>query len=191
MKNTWKDYFERTKEAPPRPLLVRAVSYVEDKNQALDLGSGALNDSVYLIDQNFEHVTAVDKIPVAKEIGDRLPPEKFTYVISSFEDYQFPADSFDLINAQFSLPFTTPESFEEIFGKIYDSLKNKGIFSGQLFGDRDEWKQDAKMNFHTKADVEKLLSKYTLIDLTEEEKNKITAAGAMKHWHVFHFIVQK
>lgn len=44
----WEDYFERTKNKPPRPLLLEAVTYVKEKGFALDLGSGALNDSLYL-----------------------------------------------------------------------------------------------------------------------------------------------
>jgi hypothetical protein len=36
-KDTWKDYFEKTKNKPPRPLLVKAISFVGEKNSAIDL----------------------------------------------------------------------------------------------------------------------------------------------------------
>jgi len=119
---SWKDYFERTKGKPPRPLLVKAIGLLKEKGNALDLGSGALNDSAFLLSQGFSHVTAVDKVPVAIEIAKQFPKEKFEYVISSFEDYL------------------------------------KGL---------------------------------TIISFNEEERDKETAAGEMKHWHVFHFIVKK
>ncbi|MES2088352.1 MAG: class I SAM-dependent methyltransferase [Patescibacteria group bacterium] len=106
---------------------------------AIDLGSGALNDSKYLLDQGFKHVIALDKEAVAKEIADGLPKEKFTYVISDFETYDFPVGTFDLANAQYSLPFIKPEAFETVFQKIISSVKKNGILVGQLFGNGDEW----------------------------------------------------
>lgn len=191
MDNTWKDYFKQTKSKPPHSLLIKAISFVKNKEQALDLGSGALNDSIYLLSQDFKHVTAIDKEPVAKEIVENLPSDKFSYLISSFEDYNFPKNNFDLINAQYSLPFITPSAFGNVFDRISDSLKVGGIFTGQLFGNRDEWKQNDKMNFHTKEDAEQILSNLKVIEFNEEEQDRPTVAGVMKHWHVFHFIAEK
>ena len=33
---TWKDYFENTKNNPPRPLLIKALELVKKKHEALD-----------------------------------------------------------------------------------------------------------------------------------------------------------
>ena len=191
MNDIWKDYFQNTKNKPPRPLLVKALSYVKNKNKCLDLGSGALNDSVYLISEGFKHVTALDKEPVAKEIADKLPNDKLTYTISSFEDFEFPENEFDLINAQYSLPFISPAKFNEVFGKIYKSLKTEGILAGQFFGNKDEWSNDGNMNFHTKEEVEHIISNFEVLELNEEEKDGPTAVGDIKHWHVFCFILRK
>ena len=111
MDNTWKNYFNNTKNQPSRPLLVKAVTFVKSKDQALDLGAGALMDSIYLLSQGFSHITALDKEPVAKEIADNLPKDRFSYIISPFESYDFPKDKFDLINAQYSLLFINPSDF--------------------------------------------------------------------------------
>src|ERR1700733_3592381 len=93
---TWKDYFENTKGKPPRPLLVTALGFVKNREEALDLGSGALNDSAYLISEGFKHVTALDKTPVAQEIAEKFPKDVFKYVTASFEDFDFPKNTFDL-----------------------------------------------------------------------------------------------
>ena len=188
---TWKDYFERTKGRPPRKLLVTALGFLKNRGQALDLGSGALNDSAYLVAEGFKHVTAVDKEPVAKEISEMLPKDVFNYVISSFEDFNFAKDTYDLINAQYALPFIDPKKFREVFAAIIDSLKTDGIFTGQFFGDRDEWKNDTAMTFVTRALAEEYIKDLTVLSFTEEERDKETALGELKHWHVFHFIVCK
>ena len=189
--SSWKDYFERTKGRPPRPLLVKALVFVKDRGEALDLGSGALNDSRYLISEGFKHVTAVDKVAVATEIADKFPKDIFTYVISAFDNFHLPKDTFDLINAQYALPFISPEAFNDVFVKIVGSLKKDAILTGQFFGDRDEWKTDTKMTFLSLTETQNILKGLTVLSFEEEEHDKVTAAGEMKHWHVFNFIVRK
>lgn len=188
----WKDYFERTRNSKPRPLLVKAAELAKEKGDALDLGSGAFNDVNFLLSVGFERIIAVDKVPVADEIFRSMPEGKVSYVISRFEDLDLPEDHFDLVNAQYSLPFIEKADFGEVFGKIIRSLKAGAVFTGQFFGERDEWnKGDGKMTFHTKEEAEKLLSEFKMIEFTEEEKDGSTAAGKQKHWHVFHFIAIK
>jgi len=189
--NTWLDYVEKTKSKPPRPLLVKALQFLERRDIALDLGAGALNDSIYLLSEKFVHVTAIDKEPVAAKIAKDLPLERFTYKISSLEDTVFPADEVDLVNAQYALPFIKPERFDEVWERISNSLKIGGVFTGQLFGQKDEWAGNRNMTFHTKAAAHQILARFDLLDFEEEEADKPTAMGNMKHWHVFHFIARK
>ena len=63
----WRDYYRNTRARPPRPLTLKALPHVPSRNQALDLGAGALNDSRYLLAEGFAHVTALDQTPVAAE----------------------------------------------------------------------------------------------------------------------------
>lgn len=150
-----------------------------------------MNDSIYLLSENFRQVTAIDKEPVAEEIAKTLPRDRFSYVISSLEDFEFKLDPVDLVNAQYSLPFIQPDQFLNAWERIGDTLKTSGIFTGQFFGDRDEWKGSRNMTFHTEREARQLLAGYDLLHFEEEESDKPTAAGIMKHWHVFHFIARK
>jgi hypothetical protein len=49
----WDSYYKKLADKPPRPLLVRAISYGEDfqYKDALDIGAGTLNDSVRLLEE--------------------------------------------------------------------------------------------------------------------------------------------
>lgn len=191
-KKGWAEYIAKTKHNPARPLLIKAITYVTNKNSALDLGAGALMDSKFLSKQGFKHVTAVDQANIGQEIYDTLPQDKIQYVISSYENFNFLPDHYDLINAQFALPFNPLISFNQVFEKIKNSLKTGGIFSGQLFGDQDTWKTTKpEMTFHTREEVERLLSDLEIIELEEEEKDQKPAVGELKHWHIFHIIARK
>jgi len=188
-KTVWETYVENTKNAKPRPLLVKAVELAKEKNEALDLGSGALNDVRYLVEIGFKHITAVDAEPVAKDIISNFPPETVDYIISTFENFDFKESHYDLINAQFALPFNPPATFNEVWDKITSSLKSGGVITGQFFGIRDEWNVEGKkMNFHTIEETKEYLSSLELVQFREDEADRETAAGNMKHWHVFHFI---
>jgi SAM-dependent methyltransferase len=189
-KPVWKDYFELTKGRPPKPLLVEALGFVEDKNQAIDLGSGALNDSMFLLDEGFNKVIALDKESIAEEVSALLPKDRFEYVIASMEEYTFDL-KFDLINAQYSLPFVAPANFDRVLKEVISSLSVDGIFVGQLFGEHDEWSKNPNMTFHTKSNALNLFSGLEVIKFNEIEKEGKTAAGTMKHWHLFEFIVRK
>ena len=47
------------------------------------------------------------------------------------------------------------------------------------------------MTFHTREEVERLLSDLEIIELEEKEKDKKPAVGELKHWHIFHIIARK
>lgn len=186
----WSDYYKATQSKPPRPLLVKALESVINKGKAIDIGGGALNDTKYLLDQGFE-VTVIDKSPLMEQEAKNIPSDKLRAITTSFEDFNFPNEEYDLASAMFALPFTSPTHFTEVFEKVKSSLKNGGIFCGQFFGDRDEWNTNPKMTFHTKEEAENLLKDVEVISFKEEEKEDKTATGGMKHWHVFHIIARK
>lgn len=189
--NKWLTYHETTKGRPPAQSLLSAVELVVERNSALDLGAGALTDTKYLLHSNFKEVTAVDSEPSMQFRANELNEERLTTFISRFEDFNFVPNTYDLINAQFALPFTHPASFDEVFKKLKSALKKNGIFVGQLFGDRDEWSHDPKMSFHTIEQVKALLAGLEVLSIDEKEKDGSTAAGILKHWHVFHIMARK
>ena len=187
----WNKFVELTKNKPPRLLVKRALGYFDKKGEALDLGAGALNESIYLLSEGFAHVTAVDKEPVAQEIAQGLPADTFSYVISSMEEFAYPVTKYDFITAQFALPFIHPGKFAEVWQKIDEALAPGGVFTGQLFGDRDGWAKVPHMTFHSKEQAEALAAQFEVLIFEEEEKDQSTVAGDPKHWHIFHFALRK
>lgn len=185
-------FYEKTKNGPPRPLLVEAIPYVRHKVSALDLGAGALSDSVYLLEQGFDHVTAVDIEPLAVEQAKALPADRFSYEIASFDEFAFPIGNYDLVNAQYSLPFAAPQAFTRLIERIRLSLAPGGLLVGQFFGDRDSMNVPGKDKvFVSKVELDELLKGFEVIRLQEEEKDKATLKGDnIRHWHVFHAIAR-
>ena len=186
----WSEYYEITKANPPSKLLVKALEYVTNKDKALDIGAGALKDTRYLLNQGF-WVTAIDKSPLMVQEAKALGSNKVQAFTTSFEDFAFPKNEYDIASAMFSLPFTEPTHFEVVFNRIKDSLKKGGIFCGQFFGLNDEWSKNPRMTFHSETQVKELLNDLELILFEEIEEDSTTANGTPKHWHIFHIIGKK
>lgn len=190
-KSNLDEYYRKTASIPPRPILVKAVPFVKERKTALDIGAGTLNDSKYLLDQGFLSVIAIDPASQFVHISALIIDERFSSIQTSAQEYDFPLDTFDLINAEYALPFITPETFLKVWDSIHDSLKIGGIFCGQLFGNNDDWHTNAKMTFCNKREAEDLFSRYEMIEMLEEEKDEAPTVGNMKHWHLFSFIIRK
>ena len=186
----WLQYIDKTKHKPPRPLLVSALEYVNGKEAALDLGAGALNDSRYLLKFGFKKVTAIDSeenLELVKEIKSK----KFNFIKIRIEDYIFTENVFDLVNAQFVLPFVKKEKMDSVILGIKKSLKTGGIFNGQFFGVNDSWCNLLNVTVYSREEVNHFLSNFGVISLKEEETEGQTALNGEKHWHLFNFIVRK
>ena len=185
-------YIEARRFDPPRPLLVSAAGLTSGREHALDGGAGALNATKYLLSAGFAHVTALDAAPRAQDVAAELADERVTFVLSRFEDFDFPAERYDLANAEFSLPFINPGDFAPAFLRLLRSVKTGGIFTGQMFGPRDSWNvENSGMSFHTRATVEAFFRNFELVHFEEEDHPGTTKLGEPKHWHIFHIIAQK
>lgn len=193
----WARFYGFTKDSPPWPLLVRAAARVLPKGLALDLGAGAGRDTRYLLEQGFQ-VTAVDADPHAVALLQALPqtppqtpPQTQLRVVrSSFEDFAFA--TYDLISAQFTLPFIPRDHFADVFARLKAALAPGGVFAGQCFGVHDQWNTPERpMTFLTRAEVEALLDGLETIELAEEDADGHTADGSPKHWHVFHILARR
>jgi SAM-dependent methyltransferase len=190
MSERWKAYYEKTKEKPHESL-IGALAFVSERSAALDLGAGALADSKYLLAEGFKKVVAVDSAPAVAGYAVGEPNDRLAIFITAFDSYEFPHEEFDLANAQYSLPFNAPDSFETVFARLKDSLKPGGIFVGQLFGPHDSWSGDARMSFHSIEDARRLLDGFDILELTEEENDGTTKTGVPKHWHVIRILARK
>ena len=185
-------YIAARRVDPPRPLLIKAAGLAEPKGHALDAGAGALNATKYLLSAGFKHVTALDSSPASRQVAEELFADQVTFVSAQFEDFAYPNGAYDLVNAEFSLPFIGIHAFPSVFGKLLGSVKDGGLFTGQLFGPNDSWNvPESGMNFHSRSDVECLLRGWTILELTEEDHPGKTKLGEDKHWHIFHLIARR
>lgn len=187
----WGRFYGITKDSPPWPLLVRAAALARTHGRALDLGAGAGRDTRYLLGQGFA-VTAVDAEPRSVALLETLHDARLRAVRASFEEFDFAGAPYDLISAQFALPFTPRDRFAGMFARLTAALAPGGIFAGQLFGVHDQWNTPGSMmTFHTRAQAEALLGGLETIELTEEDADGHTADGSPKHWNVFHILARK
>lgn len=188
--STWDLYYKKLSNKPPRPLLIKALTFADvSYKSALDIGAGTLNDTQYLLEDGWS-VTAVDSSKEFIEYATTNHP-KLKIINLPIEEYEFDK-KFTLINAQFVLPFIDKGTFNQTIKKIFDALDTDGIFCGQFFGIHDEWNnKHSKMTFLTKEDLDLILTPLKIININEIEEDKETAAGQMKHWHVYHVIGRK
>jgi SAM-dependent methyltransferase len=187
----WAGYHAATRHRPARPLLIRAVSMLPRGGKALDLGCGAGNDTRYLLEQGFD-VTAVDATSQAVGALRELGEERLRPVLSTFAEFTFDADGYDLINAQYALPFNPQDSFPELFARLKRALRPGAIFTGQFFGVRHEWNTpETDLSFHTRAEAETLLDGLNLVEFDEVAESAATATGGMAFFHTFEIIARK
>lgn len=190
----WQEYYERTAGRPPRRTLLLALErFGAGKGRsAVDLGCGDGRDTVELLRRGWR-VIAIDAEPAAlerlKRRADLPPGAALETRCERFEDANWPA--VDLVNASFSLPLAPPERFPALWTKIERSLKPGGRFSGQLFGERDGWCGEKAISFLSRAEVERLLQRFAVELLEEEESDAATPYGKPKHWHLFHIVARK
>ena len=189
----WKQYYDKTKKEYPRNNVKFLIDSLNLKStNAIDLGCGQGNDTVYLINNDFK-VLGIDKENVEEIIRERLSQDKqkyFQFKKQKLEDLKIP--NTDLIIANFSLSFCKKEYFKLMWQKIVESININGYFVGTIFGINDSWnKKYRDMSFFDKEDVKRLFNKFKIIVFEEIENDKPTALGEDKHWHFYNIIAQK
>ena len=160
-------------------------------------GQALLTMQAFCSDRRFQTVVAVNKDPleadpVAQSRAVTFPQDRFVYRVSPFDAFDFKPDEYDLINAQYALPFNPPETFDRMFASLIASLKPGGIVTGQFFGPKDEWSSDTSMTFVTREQAQQLLHDCEIISFRKmKEWIVFFALGGQKYWHTFHFITRK
>ncbi|HBL83540.1 MAG: hypothetical protein A2Y17_00430 [Clostridiales bacterium GWF2_38_85] len=190
----WKKYNELTKNSPPRQMVVKAVELFGDfVGNAIDIGSGAGNDSIYLINYNW-NVLAVDKSSNGFDnIKNNLSNEqkiKFSSKQITFEELDV-LPKCDLINSSFSIPFCQPAYFNKFLDVIKNSISVNGRFAGNFFGKNDGWSKSDQMSFCSIEDVRNIFSDFEVEFIEEKEYDGKTAAGNDKHWNIINLVARK
>ena len=112
--------------------------------------------------------------------------EKISFSEQDFETVRL--ESTDAVTAFFSIPFCNPDHFNELWDKIYESINVNGYFVGQLFGDRDEWKDNELINTFTIEEAKAYLKRYKILKLDEIE---YVRESDNKKWHFYNIIAKK
>lgn len=190
----WGAFYDAVADRPPHETVREALERFEREGRAggfaVDLGCGDGRDTVELVRRGWR-VFAIDaQVEATERLRARPGLEEVETLVARFEDARWP--SADLVNAGFSIPFCPPEHFGDVWARVVASIGPGGRFSGQLFGDRDEWATgERELTFHTRAEAEALLAGFDLERFDEVEEDGRTALGAPKHWHVFHVVARR
>lgn len=188
----WKNYHQITSNNPPHKNIFHFISKYNITGNAIDLGCGSGIDTVFLIKNNW-NVLAIDSSDVEEIIRSKLADneqEKLKFEIQKFENLKL--FECDLVVANNSLPFCEKKYFHQMWEMICLNIKNNGYFIGNFFGINDEWnKKEDKRTFLSKEDVIGMFGNFEILEIQEIEKDKPTAEGKMKHWHIIEIVAQK
>ena len=193
-KNTdWPEFIRRTLDAEPRRMAVKALQYFGDfSGFAVELGCGSGVDVIALAERGWK-VYAVDSTPDGFEnIRKKIPDSKkdnIECVQVSFEDMTIPEA--DLVYSSFSIPFCKPGAFNAFWKKIVDAIKPGGRFSGNLFGEKDEWAYMKDVTFLTKDEVLHLLGDFDVEYFKEFHQEGAAVLTPTKLWHYYDVVARK
>ena len=145
MKNATEYYQDSIRRNRPSRLLADFFRLKLDKNlkekNAIDLGCGAGNDTLLLLEKGF-NVTAIDSELQVNEILPKRAEnaQNLNVLIGDFSKVQL--QKTDLINANFSL-FFVKKDFDLFIKNVLENINKNGYFVGNFLGNEDDWK---KMN---------------------------------------------
>jgi SAM-dependent methyltransferase len=176
----WGEYYRASQERPPAPILVEALDFVTEKENACDLGAGTLRDANFLLENGFQHVTTVDSSGPYKELMNQNKDPRITMQNDDLDLFELPASSFDLVSGQRVFHYTEGSSLAGGFiHNISSILKPGGIFTTTMFSDKDILNSEGRSGFFPSKDqMEKLLdTDFEIIKLEQHQKNGVTAKG--------------
>ncbi len=186
----WNDFIKKTNNKKHRILTELAIHWVKNKNRALDIGGGALNDSRFLINNGFI-VDVIDIENIVLNIANELNNKKLNIKISHIENCDIGIEKYNFVIANYVLPFIKKKDIRHVMDNIFNSLKINGIFSGTFFGKNDFYRKNTKIVFNSRRQVLDLLKEYEILYFSEIEKKHLNNNNELKDYHSFEFIVKK
>lgn len=191
----WKEFIKNSSKLKPRKTLAQAVEKVDNFGNALDFGAGGLRDTRYLKRFPFNKIDALDSNEEALAIYKRMRnADKVDVFIGEFNDFEYKENYYDIINAQYSLPYIEKSSFNSVLEKLKNSLTLGGVFVGNFFGVNDAWNngEHTDMTFLSRTEAEEVFKDFETLLIKELEYNKKDPIdGEVAKWHVIEFIVRK
>ena len=189
----WPEFQRRTLDISPRKMLVKALEFFGDfTGHAVDLGCGSGIDTIALAERGWS-VCAVDSTPDGFEnIMSKLSEEKrrnVTCIHGNFEDIEIPET--DLVYSSFSIPFCRPEIFDVFWGRIVNAIRPGGRFSGNLFGEKDEWAYMTDVTFITVDRIDDLFKDFEIEYFREQYSEGPAVLTPTKLWHLFEIAAKK
>ncbi len=182
-------YASLTESKVPNRLLVETLSLLpEFSGKALDVGAGALSDSLFLAKAGFE-VDAIDPDDVSARIAAEILHPRLHFFHTRIENFEVLHNTYHIINASRVLPFLSRDLFDTIVPRLVEGLTDDGILCATIFGDRDGWAEKDSMTCISRSEAEALLPH--IVTLREREFDGPTVSGTQKHWHVFEMIAKK
>lgn len=200
-KRVWPAYFDIVAGKPPRDTLLKALDAFDaegvradgtDYPFAVDIGCGDGRDTAELLRRGWR-VLAVDGHP---EAFDRLHARSDIPAKDRLECRHAPFEGLVvspalLVNSSFSLPFCHSDHFDALWQGILQAILPGGRFSGQLFGDRDDWAAIEGRTHHTAGQARALLDGLEIELFEESESEGKDALDNPKHWHRFDIVARK
>jgi SAM-dependent methyltransferase len=193
----WEGFYRAVEDRALREVFVEALPLLptaapdERPLVAVDLGCGDGKEALELLTRGWT-VLATDRTPEGiRRLLESVPSaasDRLTTRIASFTDVEF--QDADLVYAGLSLPFCKPADFEQVWRNIVVGVRPGGFFVGHLFGTHDTWAGTPDMTFHSRVEVEELLSGFETVTFREQDEDG-PAVGGPKHWHVFHVIARR
>lgn len=182
-------------------LKYKNIIYNTKNKNAIDLGCGLGQDSIWLIENGF-NVISCDFSEKALSKFQELYPNADIMNLDITDELPFEFNSVGLINANLSLHYFDFKKTREIFESIYKILEPGGLFIGRMNSDKNKYVSDhyieIEKNFYydpikgqhkrlfNKEQFELLTETWKIIALKEEE----TIRRGFKKY-TWEFILQK
>lgn len=157
-------YFESTVELDMGDMLDKFIALLPEGGEVLDLGCGSGRDSLYLIERGFG-VTAVDGSSELCELASIHIGQDVLQMQFSELDFD---EVFDGVWACASLLHTTPDEFEDIFGKVINCLKPGGVlYMSYKHGEFSGFRNGRYFNDFKSKEMKDIINKYSELNLLE------------------------
>jgi SAM-dependent methyltransferase len=172
-----------------------------NKFKVLDLGCGTGNNSKFLIEFGFNYITAIDGSKSAIEIAKKfVKSKKCKFYCCDFDNFKFIDNKFDLIIDRGSLTHNKKNFINDIYRKVFNSLKAEGYLISYVFNKKhSEFKNQKKNNtfkssmnvnsqmiasFFDKSEIKKIFKRFKLVSLSETIDTDIINKYSSAYWHI-------